>query len=313
MTRWETLRADGHITAEVDLGTLTTYRLGGPARWFCEAESVEMVRDVAMAARDRGVEILILGRGSNLVISDTGYDGLVIRLAGSFRDLHIDQRSGSVSAGAALSLPRLARLVGREGLSGLEFYVGIPGSVGGAVTMNAGFFGTETAEVLTSASILDARSGSVTDRGKAELGLGYRTSNIGDVEVVLGASFMVRPGEVERISALMREATRWRRHNQPGGTLNAGSVFRNPPGDAAGRIIDSLGLKRLRRGEARVSTRHANFFVAGPTATAQDVYDLVHAVRRKVLEETGVVLAPEIRFAGLFRPGPDGEGDAWQL
>ena len=178
--------------------------------------------------------------------------------------------------------------------------------------MNAGFYGTETAEVLVSASILDIGSGSVADREGADLGFGYRTSNVTDRDLVLGASFSVEPGEVDRMSALMREAIRWRRDNQPGGTLNAGSVFRNPPGDAAGRIIDSLGLKGMRRGGAHVSVRHANFFVADPGATAQDVHDLVDAVRARVRDETGILLEPEVRFAGRFRSGPAGGRDRAQ-
>ena len=309
MTTWETLRADGHIVPRVDIGEFTTYKLGGRARWFCEPGSVEIARDATRAAVERGVDIQLLGRGSNLVISDRGFDGLVVRLAGEFRTVRIDRESGSVTAGAAVALPLLARRVAREGLGGLEFYVGIPGSVGGAVAMNAGFYGTETSDVLISASILDTRSGSVTDREVAGLGFGYRTSNVGEDELVLGASFFVRPAAADEVSALMREAIRWRRHNQPGGTLNAGSVFRNPPGDAAGRLIDSLGLKGMRRGGAYVSHRHANFFVADPGSTAQDVYDLVSAVRRLVRDKTGTVLEPELRFAGRFRATRNGERD----
>ena len=309
MTTWKDLQAGGHITTGVDIGNLTTYKLGGPAGWFCEAGSVEIVRNVTRAASERGVDILVLGRGSNLVISDAGFEGLIIRLGGRFRNVRIDRQAGVVTAGAAVTLPLLARQAAREGLSGLEFYVGIPGSVGGAVTMNAGFYGTETADVLTSASILDTKRGSITDRGSADLRFGYRASNVSGRDLVLGASFLVRPGAVDQMSALMREAIRWRRDNQPGGTLNAGSVFRNPPGDAAGRIIDSLGLKGMRRGGAHVSVRHANFFVADPGAGAQDVYDLVHAVRTRVRDETGVVLEPEVKFAGRFRSGPDAERD----
>ena len=307
MTMWEALRADGHIVSGVQIVDLTTYKLGGPARWFCEPGSVEIVRDVSKAAAERGLKVLVLGRGSNLVISDRGFDGLVVRLVGAFRDIRIDRQTGSVSAGGAAALPLLARGAAREGLSGLEFYVGIPGSVGGAVTMNAGFYGTETADVLVSASILDTMSGSVADRPAADLGFGYRASNVSGDDVVLGASFAARSGDTDRISALMREAIRWRRDNQPGGTLNAGSVFRNPPGDAAGRLIDSLGLKGMRRGGAYVSSRHANFFVAEPGAKAQDVYDLVNAVRRLVRDRTGVLLDTEVRFAGRFRVTADGE------
>ena len=301
MTSWDELMAGGYVTERVAMKSLTTYKLGGPARWFCEAPSAAAAADVIRAASRKGIDILVLGRGSNLVFSDAGYDGLVIRLSGRFKEVRIDREAETVSAGAAAPLPVLARRAGRAALGGLEFYVGIPGSVGGAVTMNAGFYGAETADVAISASILDMRSGEIVERDASDLEFGYRRSSVGGDDLVLEASFAVEPGEAGRISARMREATRWRRENQPGGTLNAGSVFRNPPGDAAGRLIDSLGLKGLRRGGARVSTRHANFFVADPGAAAQDVYDLVHEVRRLVRERAGVLLEPEVRFAGRFR------------
>ena len=309
MTTWEALRADGHVAAGVEIGPLTTYKLGGRARWFCEPGSVDVVRDVITAAARRGVGILVLGRGSNLVVSDRGYEGLVVRLTGDFRSVRVDRDAGLVTAGAAVALPVLARRVAREGLGSLEFYVGIPGSVGGAVAMNAGFYGTETSEVLTSATILDTRTGSVSHLETEDLGFGYRASNVTENDLVLDARFAVRPRTPAEASALMREAIRWRREHQPGGTLNAGSIFRNPPGDAAGRIIDSLGLKGMRRGGAYVSRRHANFFVADSGTRAQDVYDLVGAVRRLVHERTGILLEPEVRFVGRFTRIQDTETD----
>ncbi len=309
MTSWGELLASGRVSAGAEIGPLTTYKLGGPARWFCEAPSAARAAEAARAASGLGLDILVLGRGSNLVVSDEGFDGLVIRPAGGLREVRIDRGAGLVCAGSAAPLPVLARRAGEAGLAGLEFYVGIPGSVGGAVAMNAGFYGAETADVLTAASILDMKSGEVTERKAEDLQLGYRCSGVGEGDLVLGASFAAAPGEVDLISARMREATRWRRENQPGGALNAGSVFRNPPGGAAGRIIDSLGLKGLRRGGACVSTRHANFFVADRGAAAQDVYDLVHEVRRLVQERAGILLEPEVRFAGRFRSAPGEEHD----
>lgn len=304
MTTWEALRDAGHIVADVEIGSLTTYKLGGRARWFCQPDSVEMVRDVIAAASRRGVGVLPLGRGSNLVVSDRGYGGLVVRLTGDFRDVHVDRSMGLVRAGAAVALPVLARRVAREALGALEFYVGIPGSVGGAVVMNAGFYGTETSDVLRSATILDTRTGSVAELAGADLGFGYRTSKVAEDDLVLGAAFTVRQRTATEVSELMREAIRWRRDNQPGGTLNAGSIFRNPPEDAAGRIIDSLGLKGMRRGGAHVSHRHANFFVADPGTRAQDVHDLVSAVRYLVHDRTGILLEPEVRFVGHFGARP---------
>lgn len=307
MTSWEAMREAGHIVAGVEIGALTTYKLGGRARWFCQPDSVDMLRDVITAASRRGVGVLALGRGSNLVVSDRGYGGLVVRLVGDFRDVHVDRGTGLVTAGAAVALPVLARRVASEALGSLEFYVGIPGSVGGAVVMNAGFYGSETSDVLTSATILDTRTGTVDELAAADLGFAYRTSKVGEDDLVLGAVFAVRRRTATEVSALMREAIRWRRDNQPGGTLNAGSIFRNPPGDAAGRIIDSLGLKGMRRGGAHVSHRHANFFVADPGTRAQDVYDLVGAVRHLVHDRTGILLEPEVRFVGHFAATRDTE------
>jgi len=309
MISWNDLRSDGRVVAGVDIGPLTTYKLGGTARWYSEPGSIDTLREVMDAASERGLEVAVLGRGSNLVVSDLGYDGLVIRLAGNFRRISLDHRRGLITAGAAVPLPVLARHARKSELGDLEFYVGIPGSVGGAVTMNAGFYGTETSDVLVSTSILSAESGSIRRREAVDLGFSYRTSNVEGQDVVLQATYSVRPRSAERISNLMREAIRWRRDNQPGGTMNAGSIFRNPPGDAAGRIIDSLGLKGMRRGGARVSYRHANFFVTDSGARAQDVHDLVWAVRRRVRDRSGILLHPGVRCVGRFSGERDLVGD----
>lgn len=182
----------------------------------------------------------------------------------------------------------------------MEFFVGIPGTVGGAVRQNAGCHGSETADRLLWADVLDMREGSVFRRTAADLDLGYRRSNIAAADVVLAAAFSFRPGPPEEGERLMREITRWRREHQPGGTLNAGSVFKNPPGDAAGRIIDAAGLKGFRVGAVSVSLRHANFFVADDGATASDLYRLIQEVRQRVLALTGIALEPEICLVGDF-------------
>lgn len=306
MNPWDTLVAAGRITADAPLGVLTTYKLGGQASWGAEVDSVDDFKAVVLEANERRLEILMLGRGSNIVVADTGWDGLVIRLGGSFRDLELAAAdSGTVSAGASVSLPVLARATVRAGWGGLEFYVGIPGSVGGAVTMNAGFGGGETAEVVGSASVMDLCTGEITNRSNDELRFGYRQSSVGEFDAVLSATFRVTAADADASRARMREVTHWRKEHQPGGTFNAGSAFKNPLGDFAGRIIDDLGLKGMRRGGVAVSERHGNFFVADPGAAAQDVYDLVHSVRRTVFDATGVLLEPEIRFRGAFRPAPE--------
>jgi UDP-N-acetylmuramate dehydrogenase len=289
---------------DVDLAPFTTYKLGGPARRFADVADRETLRRVIEANTDGAM--LVLGRGSNLVVSDAGFPGLVVRLVGDFLAASIAS-DGSIEAGAGMPLPKLARFAVSEDRGGLEFYVGIPGSVGGAVRMNAGGHGSDTAAWLIDASVLDTASGVITGRGPAELGLSYRRSDLDDDEIVLGARFRTVDRPRPEGEAVLRDITRWRRAHQPGGTLNAGSVFKNPPADSAGRIIDSLGLKGYRRGGAVVSELHANFFVCDRDATAQDLWDLVWAVRLKVGEATGIWLAPELRFVGEFERSGDEE------
>jgi UDP-N-acetylmuramate dehydrogenase len=286
------------VQRNVPIGPLTTYKLGGPASYYAEVSSFEVLDAVLDAWRTSGVPLLVLGRGSNLVVADDGIDALVLRLAGQFND--IAHEPAAVVAGAAVRLPQLARSAVAVGRLGLEFYVGIPGSVGGAVRQNAGGHGRETKDVLIDARVLDAREGTVSTIPVSGLDLSYRHSAIAAHEVVLDARFSFEPGDPAEGDARIRQITRWRREHQPGGTYNAGSVFKNPPGDSAGRIIDDLGLKGFSVGDVAVSELHANFFVAGKGATASDLYRLVTEVQRTVAEQTGVELEAEIQFEGAF-------------
>jgi UDP-N-acetylmuramate dehydrogenase len=210
----------------------------------------------------------------------------------------------TVRAGAAVALPVLARRAAAAGRTGLEFYVGIPGSVGGAVRMNAGGHGRETADVLLDAEVADLAAGGAPEvRPLAALAFGYRCSALTPTEVVVGARFRVADGDARAAEEEVAGIVRWRREHQPGGS-NAGSVFANPPGDSAGRLIDSLGLKGFRVGGAVVSPKHANFFQAEAGATADDVRRLVLEVRRRVLDATGVALVPELRMVGFDEDVP---------
>jgi UDP-N-acetylmuramate dehydrogenase len=290
---------DSHplVRASVPVGPLTTYKLGGPARHYAEVANRAELESVLAVWRGIGLPLLVLGRGSNLVVADRGIDALVLRLAGEFGDVVMEP--DSVRAGAAVRLPQLARAAVAVGRLGLEFYVGIPGSVGGAVRQNAGGHGRETRDVLLDTTLLDARSGDLVSKGVEDLDLGYRHSAVASHDVVIDARFTFESGERAVGEDLMRQITRWRKEYQPGGTLNAGSVFKNPQGDSAGRIIDSLGLKGMRVGDVAVSDKHANFFVAGPDATARDLYRLVAEVRAIVAERTGTELEVEIQFEGF--------------
>lgn len=296
---WERLASAGLLRAGVRLDRLTTYKLGGPARWFAEPRDVGELTEIAAAYSSDPLPVLVLGRGSNVVVADAGFDGLVVHLAGGLAGLDLEEPV--TVAGGGLALARLARASVKAGRLGLEFLVGIPGSVGGAVRQNAGCLGSDVREWLMEAEVFDLADGTTVSLTPAELDLSYRHSAVGPHQVVIRARFRYEPGSVEEGERRLLEVTRWRRAHQPGGTLNAGSVFKNPPGDSAGRIIDSLGLKGLRVGRVSVSRKHANFFVAEPGATAAEVHRLVGEVCRRVRDLSGVDLQPEIQFVGDFQ------------
>jgi UDP-N-acetylmuramate dehydrogenase len=230
-------------------------------------------------------------------VSDKGFGGLVLKLGPSFSTFSIE--GDTVSSGAATPLPRLARGIVEQGKRGLEFFVGVPGSVGGAVRQNAGCFGVETRDRLIEAEIVDLTTGDTRLAGAGDLDLAYRHSNVSGTDLVVRAWFAVEGGDESEGLAQIREITRWRRENQPGGTLNAGSVFKNPPGTTAGELIDRLGLKGLGVGEVRVSEKHANFFIAGPSATSADIVALIEVVKDRVAASTGTILEPEIQMVGF--------------
>lgn len=297
MTTLDSLVRSGMITVDVPLGPYTTYKSGGPARYLAEVPDTESLNELVASGVAADMPVLVLGRGSNLVVSDAGFDGLVIRLGPSFGGVEVD--GTEVRAGGAAPLAQVARSSVDAGLTGLEFFIGVPGSVGGAVRQNAGCFGTETRDRLIEASIVDLRDGMVGRFGPDDLELSYRHSNVTSTRVVLGATFGSWHGDADTGRAELRRITRWRRDNQPGGTFNAGSVFKNPTGATAGEIIDSLGLKGMRVGDVAVSEKHANFFVAGSSATSEDIRKLVVAVKDRVFEETGTMLDEEIQFVGF--------------
>ncbi len=297
MNDLEQLVARGVVQRDVPLGPMTTYKSGGPARYYAEVPDHRALEVLVGQGGFDQLPILILGRGSNLVVSDEGFSGLVIHLGVGFDEMEFD--ATTVTAGAAVSLPRLARASVDHGLSGLEFFVGVPGSVGGAVRQNAGCFGYETRDRLAHAVVLDLTDGSKKKAGPDELEMSYRHSNVEATQIVVQAVFAGKDGDVKASKDELRRITRWRRDHQPGGTFNAGSVFKNPQGETAGALIDRLGLKGMTVGDVKVSEKHANFFVAGPGATSADIVELVIAVKDRVFEETGTILEPEIQFVGF--------------
>ncbi len=290
----------GAVSRAVPAAGLGTYRLGGPVGVLVRVADAEALARVAAVLGAHPVPRVVLGRGSNLLVADAGFPGVGLLLEGEFEQVDVAADRREVRAGGAVALPVLARRCAAVGAGGLEFFVGIPGSVGGAVRMNAGGHGRETRDVLLEAWVQDLAdpAAGIRRRAVGNLGLRYRGSAIGPDDIVVAATFRAEPEAPEVCAARVDEVVRWRREHQPGGA-NGGSVFRNPPGDAAGRLIDASGCKGLRVGGAVVSEKHANFFQAEPGATAADVFELVRRVRTRVHEATGVLLEPELVMLGF--------------
>ena len=305
----------------VPVGPRTTYRVGGAAALFLEAQDVADLLAIAPAVQGNDVPVVVLGRGSNLLVADAGFPGLVVTLAGP-RFGSIELPSGTrgaaavvdaagegsgdpryrVRAGGAVALPVLARQTAAAGLTGLEWAVGVPGSVGGAVRMNAGGHGADTRATLRRCWLVELRRGTRVTRSVDQLGLGYRRSSVTPDQVVVEAEYQLAPGDREASEATIRDIARWRREHQPGGQ-NAGSVFVNPtgvaPANSAGWLVDAAGLKGHRHGTASVSTKHANFILADPDGSADDVVALMVEVQGLVSQRLGVVLHPEVRLLGF--------------
>jgi len=301
-TDLDTLAARLGAGAERDapLGSRTTYRVGGRAALATEAGDEAALVAVARARQGLEVPVLVLGNGSNLLVADAGFAGLVVHLGPGLGELSID--GTEVRAGGALALPALARRTAAAGLTGLEWAVGVPGSVGGAVRMNAGGHGSDTASTLVAYRVVDLATGTTVDHPAVDLAAAYRHTSVTGTEVVVAATHRLVEGDPDAGRAVIDEIVRWRRVNQPGGA-NAGSVFTNPLGDSAGRLIDSCGLKGLRIGTAEVSPKHANFIQADRDGSADDVARVMDEVRDRVRRATGVDLVNEVRMVGFDRPG----------
>lgn len=288
------------VRRDVALGPMTTYRVGGPAALFVSVDDRAQLPAVADAARISALPVLIVGRGSNLLVADAGFPGLVIGLAGLDSVVEIDVERATAVASAGVALPVLARKTAAAGLTGFEWAVGVPGSVGGAVRMNAGGHGSDMAASLTRVAVFDLRAGRERTVGVDELGLGFRSSSLGEHQLVLDATLQLQPGDAEVSARLISEIVAWRRANQPGGQ-NAGSVFVNPvPGEvSAGALVDAAGLRGHRIGTATVSDKHANFIQADDGGSADDVLSLMTYVRERVEASSGFRLRSEIRLVGF--------------
>jgi UDP-N-acetylmuramate dehydrogenase len=288
---------------DVSLAPFTTYRLGGPAALLVRARSIDDLAAVAAARGASGLPVLVVGRGSNLLVADAGFPGIAVLATALGGDLVLPEsadQTGVARGGSGLAMPVVARRLAAGGWRGFEWAVGVPGSLGGAVRMNAGGHGSDMASCLVAANVFDLAAGSPTWRSVDELGLRFRASDLTALDVVVEVTLRIQAGDRAAAEAEIAEIVRWRRENQPGGQ-NAGSVFVNPvPGEvSAGLLIDELGLRGLRVGTAWVSEKHANFIQASDGGSADDVRAVIEIVRRRVADATGIELRSEVRLVGF--------------
>ena len=284
------------------LAPLTTFRIGGPAALFLEPESEEDLVAASEAVREAEIPFAILGKGSNVLVADEGFAGLVLRLGKGYR---WSARAGDrLTGGGSMPLPALAGVALTHELTGLEFGVAIPASLGGAVTMNAGAHGAKVSDVLESVEVFRLLAGEIRQVAASEAGFRYRRSDLPPDGVVIAAVATLRPGDPAVIRGRMQEARDWRRRTQPLAEPNCGSVFKNPPGHHAARLVEEAGAKGLAVGGASISTKHANFVVAAEGARAADVVMLIREVGDRVMERTGIQLEPEVHLIGDFDLAP---------
>jgi UDP-N-acetylmuramate dehydrogenase len=294
-------RCPGRLGEHVPLAPLTTFRLGGPARLLLRAESAEDLAALGDVLAATGLPLLVLGRGSNLLVADAGWPGVVLTLGQGMRSIAVDGQE--IEAGGGAPLPSLAARSAAASLGGLAFAVAIPGTVGGGVRMNAGAHGGELGDLLVWAEVVDLAAGGAAGPVRCkpdELGLSYRRSALPRMAVVTAARFACEPAPEERVRAEIADARRWRRDNQPVNQPNCGSVFANPLPLAAGQVVERLGMKGERRGGARISEVHANFIVATDGARSADVLELIRHAMRRARDELGVELRTEVQLVGDF-------------
>jgi UDP-N-acetylmuramate dehydrogenase len=285
---------DERIERDVPLGARTTYRVGGSAAFGVTLKSLADAIELVPVMQGSGLPIVTIGNGSNTLILDGHHEVIAVFLDGELADLKIEKTVAGVlvTAGAGADLPRSARRLTSEGVAGFEWAVGVPGTFGGAVVMNAGGHGSEMSASVISVSLF--RDGALVELPVTELGFGYRHSAIQETDLVVRVTLKFFLGDVAEGERQLKEIVSWRRENQPGGR-NAGSVFRNPEGHSAGVLIESAQCKGLRVGSAEVSTKHANFIQSDPDGSADDIFALMNEVRRRVFANSGIELRAENR------------------
>lgn len=274
----------------------THFGIGGETSAFIEISSVDELTRLARFQQKWQIPVAIIGRGSNLLVSDSGFDGICVKLINELAKLEIE--GNQVIVGAGLSLPHLSKTMSRKGLSGLEFALGIPGAVGGALIMNAGAWGSSFGDVVTDVTVM-TDTGELIKLTHHEAGFEYRRSGLDEYFCITEATLTLESGDVDTITDKMQKLFKQKTDTQPFVEENAGCMFKNPAGDSAGRLIDICGLKGYRIGGAEVSTVHGNFILNVDNATAQDVLDLVAYIQKQVREQTGIYLHTEVKRIGF--------------
>ncbi|RKY82536.1 UDP-N-acetylenolpyruvoylglucosamine reductase [candidate division KSB1 bacterium] len=286
----------GKILIDELLREHTSFKIGGPADYYIFPKDLEDLSNLTSLCQQDGIPVFVIGNGTNLLVSDDGFRGVVVDISRTFR--HIKTKETQVTAGAGVSLSGLISFCTIRGFSGLEPLAGIPGQIGGCIALNAGAFGREIGDLIEYVRILD-KFHTLEKKTKDELNFGYRTTNLPKGSIVVEAVFNLADGNPKEMERAQNSYIKKRKSTQPLSLPSAGSVFKRPQGDYAGRLIEDAGCKGLRIGDAMVSKKHANFIVNVGVARAIDVARLIDEVRNTVFKRFGVTLEPEIRFLGF--------------
>jgi len=295
-------RFGDNVKLDCFLDRYTSFVIGGPAAALVEVDDEKDLQDLLVFCDEQSLNWRVIGGGTNLLVNDSGYDGIIIRLGEGFKtvahsEVGLDSRV-MVEAGCGFSFSRLSDWCADRGISGLEFGSGIPGSLGGALVMNAGAWGSEIGDLVAAVRLVDRSGNRTVERDK--LDFDYRClrtiTKSGEKQVVVKAFLRLRQGSIEKIKERGQELRRKRKESQPYSKLTCGSFFKNPPNDSAGRLIDACGLKGTQVGGAMISTKHANFFINTGNATAADMKQLMELVRNRVHKTFNILLEPEVHF-----------------
>ncbi len=282
--------------AQAPLAPLTSFRIGGPAAILAQPRNHQELIALLRIVHSESLSCFYLGLGSNILVSDEGFDGVVIRVQGELTA--IQMKGDVIHAGPGVRLLDLTAFAAARGLSGMEPLCGIPGSVGGGLYMNAGAYGGEIADTFLDADVLDG-SGRIVTLAKDEIGFGYRSAPAFENAIILESRYRLQTGDRQNIYGEMRRVWKLRRAKQPLEFPSAGSVFKRPPGDYAGRLIEAVGAKGMQIGGAQISPKHAGFIVNVGGATAADVSQLIRQVRKQIYDRFGILLEPEVKAVGF--------------